>query len=98
MSHMIGFLFSAILYLLQFYSIFLFAGAILRLARADETSIIGRMVFPLTDPPAKWLKRRFPKLVVYSSGSYIDFSPLVLIIAVQLTILFVQHLRLMVGV
>lgn len=98
MAYLLAFVFSAVVYLLQFYSILLFAAAILRLARADETSIIGRFVFPLTDPPARALKKRFPKLVVYSSGSYIDFSPLLLIIAVELLIMFVKHLRLMAGV
>jgi len=95
--HMLSFLFTAVTYLLQIYSIMLFASAILRMARADETSIIGRLVFPLTDPPANALKRRFPKLVVYHSGAYIDFSTLALIIAVQLLIMFVAHLRAMVG-
>ncbi|MBM3381555.1 MAG: YggT family protein [Betaproteobacteria bacterium] len=97
MIHMLSFLFTAVTYLLQIYSIMLFASAILRMARADETSIIGRLVFPLTDPPANALKRRFPKLVVYHSGAYIDFSTLALIIAVQLLIMFVAHLRAMVG-
>ncbi|MEN9529566.1 MAG: hypothetical protein RI932_1439 [Pseudomonadota bacterium] len=97
MIHMLGFLFSAITYLLRIYSIMLFAAAILRMARADETSIIGRLVFPLTDPPANALKRRFPKLVVYHSGAYIDFSTLALIVSVELLILFLAHLRAMVG-
>lgn len=93
MVHLLSFVFDAITYLLRLYSILLFAAAILRLARADESSIIGRMVFPLTDPPANALRRRFPKLVVYSSGAYIDFSPLVLIISVELIIMLIGHLR-----
>jgi uncharacterized protein YggT (Ycf19 family) len=95
--HLLAFIFTAITYLLRLYSIILFAAAILRMARADETSIIGRMVFPLADPPANALKRRFPKLVVYNAGSYIDFSPLVLIISIELLIIFIGHVRLMVG-
>jgi uncharacterized protein YggT (Ycf19 family) len=55
------------------------------------------MVFPLTDPPARALSRRFPKLQVYSSGSYIDFSPLVLIISVELLIMLILRIRNIVG-
>lgn len=98
MIHILAFLFEALTYLLRFYSIILFAAAILRLARADETSVIGRLVFPLADPPATALRKRFPKLVVYNSGSYIDFSPLVLIISVELLIMFLHHLKRMVGI
>jgi uncharacterized protein YggT (Ycf19 family) len=94
---LLGFVFDALVYLLRLYSILLFASAILRLARADETSLIGRMVFPLTDPPARALSRRFPKLQVYSSGSYIDFSPLVLIISVELLIMLILRIRNIVG-
>jgi uncharacterized protein YggT (Ycf19 family) len=97
MIQIIGFIFDALIYLLRLYSILLFAGAILRMARADETSLIGRMVFPLTDPPANFLGRKFPKLRVYSSGAYIDFSPLVLIISVELFIMLLGRLRLIFG-
>lgn len=97
MIQILGFLFDASNYLLRLYSILLFASAILRLARADESSVIGRMVFPLTDPPARALGRKFPKLRVYSSGSYIDFSPLVLIISVELLIMLLNRIRLIVG-
>lgn len=98
MIQLLGFLFDVLVYLFRLYSILLFASAILRLARADETSIIGRMVFPLTDPPAQALSRKFPKLRMYSSGAYIDFSPLVLIISCELAIMLIMRLKLMFGV
>lgn len=97
MIQLLGFVFDAVTYLLRLYSILLFASAILRLARADETSIVGRMVFPLTDPPARVLSRKFPKLRVYSSGTFIDFSPLVLIISVELLIMLILRVRLIFG-
>lgn len=96
MTYLVDFIFSSLKYLLRLYSFFLIAGAILRLARADETSIIGRLVFPLVDPPAQLLKRKFPKLVVYHSGAYVDFSLLVLTIGIELLISFLEHLRLMI--
>ncbi|NBX16938.1 MAG: YggT family protein [Proteobacteria bacterium] len=97
MIQLLAFLFDALTYLLRLYSILLFAAAVLRMARADETSIIGRMVFPLTDPPANFLSRKFPKLRMYSSGAYIDFSPLVLIISVELIIMLIGRVRIIFG-
>jgi uncharacterized protein YggT (Ycf19 family) len=97
MIQILGFIFDALIYLLRLYSILLFAGAILRMARADETSVIGRLVFPLTDPPANFLSRKFPKLRMYSSGAYIDFSPLVLIISVELIIMLLGRVRMIFG-
>ncbi|MEN9826884.1 MAG: hypothetical protein RI953_2629 [Pseudomonadota bacterium] len=98
MIQLLGFLFDAIHYLLTLYSFLLIASAVLRLARADESSVIGRMVFPLTDPPANALSRKFPKLRMYSSGAYIDFSPLLLLIIVQLLIMLLNRLKIVVGV
>lgn len=95
---LIGFVFDAVTYLLKLYTFLLIAAAVLRLARADESSFIGRMVFPLTDPPANFLSRKFPKLRVYSSGAFIDFSPMVLIIAIQLLIMLIDRLKNIVGV
>lgn len=98
MLHLVDFLLSTITYLLRLYSIFLIVGVVLRLARADETSMIGRLVFPLIDPPANFLKRKFPKLVMYHSGSYVDFSLLVLSIAIEILINFIAHMRPLLGV
>ncbi|MFZ9520259.1 MAG: YggT family protein [Silvanigrellaceae bacterium] len=98
MIQLLGFIFDAVHYLLSLYSFLLIAAAILRLARADETSIIGRMVFPLTDPPANALSRKFPKLRVYSGGAYIDFAPLLLLIIVQLLMMLLNRLKFMIGV
>lgn len=97
MIQLLAFVFDVLNYLLRLYSILLFAAAILRMARADETSIIGRLVFPLTDPPANALGRRFPKLKVYSSGAYIDFSPLVLIITIEILIMLLARIRIIIG-
>lgn len=97
MLHLLGFVLDAARYLLQFYSYLLIAAVILRLARADENSFLGRMIFTLTDPPARWLTRKFPSLVISSSGSYIDLGPLVLLIAVHLLIMFIDRLPLILG-
>jgi uncharacterized protein YggT (Ycf19 family) len=69
-------------YLLQFYFILLIAAMVLNLVRADPSNPIVKMVTALTDPPCKWLKRKFPKLVVYSDTSVIDLSPTVLMLGV----------------
>ncbi|MEY4066780.1 MAG: hypothetical protein RIR26_2988 [Pseudomonadota bacterium] len=98
MLHLVDFFFSTITSLLRLYSIFLIVGVVLRLARADESSMIGRMVFPLIDPPANYLKRKFPKLVMYHSGSYVDFSLLVLSLSIEILISFIAHLRPMIGI
>ena len=88
------FILDALRYVLQFYVYLLIAAVVLRLARADENSFLGKMVFTLTDPPARWLTRKFPKLVIYSSGSYIDLGPLVLLIGIHLIIMFIYRLPL----
>lgn len=94
MLQLFGFVLDAARYILQLYTYVLIADVILRLARADENSFLGKSIFTLTDPPARWLTRKFPKLIIYSSGSYIDLSKLVMLIGIQILIMFIDRLPL----
>lgn len=78
----IGAILNIINYLFNLYIILLVLISILRLGGANESLPFVRGIAILTDPPAAWLRRRFPRLLVQSQGTYIDLSPFVLIILV----------------
>lgn len=88
------FVLDALRYVLHFYVWMLIAAVVLRLVRADPNSFVSKMVFSLTEPPARWLTKKFPKLIIYTSGSYIDLGPLVLLIGIQILIMFIDRLPL----
>ncbi len=66
-------------FILNAYLLLIVVTGVLRMARADETSPLMRGFSLLVDPPANWLRRRFPKLVIYSQGQYVDLSPFALL-------------------
>ena len=79
-------------YILTVYLIVLFANAILRLVRADPTSPIVRMIGVVAAPPALWLVRKFPRLVVHSGMQSMDLSPAVLMIGIGCVKILLDHL------
>lgn len=78
--------------ILTIYLIVLFAAAVLRWVRADESSGIVRTLYVITDPPARWLARKFPKLVVRSGMSVIDLSPAILMVGIGCIKILLDHL------
>jgi uncharacterized protein YggT (Ycf19 family) len=69
-------------FILNIYLLLIVATGVLRMARADESSPLMRSVATVVDPPANWLRRRFPRLVVHSNGQYVDLSPFALLLMV----------------
>lgn len=91
--------FQVIDYLLGIYLILLFISVILKMVRADSSNPLVRGVYVLTDPPSRWLLRKFPKLYVTSSdGSAMDLSTTVLMIGIGCLRVFLPYvLRQIVG-
>jgi uncharacterized protein YggT (Ycf19 family) len=69
-------------FILNIYLLLIVATGVLRMARADESSPLMRSVATVVDPPANWLRRRFPRLVVHSNGQYVDLSPFALLLMI----------------
>jgi uncharacterized protein YggT (Ycf19 family) len=69
-------------FILNIYLLLIVATGVLRMARADESSPLMRSVATVVDPPANWLRRRFPRLVVRSQNQYVDLSPFALLLLV----------------
>ena len=69
------------MYIIRIYTFVLLASSILRMVKADETNQIVSFVHLISDPPARWLTRKFPKLLLRSGYQVIDLGPIVLIVA-----------------
>lgn len=86
-------IFEVIDYILGLYLILLFASVILRMVRADTSNPLVRGVYVLTDPPARWLARKFPRLLVSSGDGYMmDLSPTVLMVGIGCIKVFLPYL------
>jgi uncharacterized protein YggT (Ycf19 family) len=92
MTFLVQGFFRAVLFLLNTYMILLVIVAVLRMARADESSPLMRAVSVLTDPPANWLRRKFPRLVIRTESGYADLSPFVLLLLAGVVQIFVDSL------
>ena len=79
-------------YILSVYLIVLFANAILGMVRADPSNSIVRMVGVVSDPPAHWLARKFPGLLVQSGMQTIDLSPALIMIGIGCVKILLDHL------
>ncbi len=66
-------------FILNAYLLLIVVTSVLRMARADEASPLMRAFSTLVDPPAHWLRRKFPKLVIRSQAQYVDLSPFALL-------------------
>ncbi len=66
-------------FVLNVYLLLIIVTGVLRMARADESSPLMRGFSVLVDPPASWLRRRFPKLVIHSNNQSVDLSPFALL-------------------
>ena len=75
---------SGIVYILNFYMIVLIASAVLSWVRADESNGIVRFIRVLTDPPSRFLEKKFPSLIRQQGGYIINLSPLILLLLVGL--------------
>lgn len=82
-----------LMYLIRGYTFVLLASAILRLLRADESVGIVRMIHVLSDPPARALTRRFPKLVIRSGYQMVDLGPIVLLVGLGCVLIALENLH-----
>ncbi len=82
-----------LIYLIRTYSLVLLASAILRLVRADESNGLVRFIHTLSDPPARALTRRFPKLVIRSGYQIVDLGPIVLLVGLGCIIIALENLH-----
>lgn len=92
-------LFKVVDYLLGIYLILLFISVILKMVRADSSNPLVRGIYVLTDPPSRWLLRKFPKLYFTTSdGASMDLSTTVLMVGVGCLRVFLPYvLRQIVG-
>lgn len=68
-------------YLLSFYVLCLFVRGILNLVGADPNNPITAVLAAISDPPCRWLVRKYPKLIMRNSnGGEYDLSLLVLLL------------------
>jgi uncharacterized protein YggT (Ycf19 family) len=79
-------------FVLNTYLLLIVVTGVLRLARADESSPLMRAFSVLVDPPANWLRRRFPKLVIHSNNQYVDLSPFALLCLVGITQIMIPRI------
>jgi uncharacterized protein YggT (Ycf19 family) len=82
-----------LMYLIRIYTFVLLASAILRLVKADENNGIVRFLHALSDPPARALTRRFPKLVIRGGYQMIDLGPLILLLALGCILIALENLH-----
>jgi uncharacterized protein YggT (Ycf19 family) len=82
-----------LIYIIRIYTFVLLASSLLRLVRADETGGIVRFVHALSDPPAKLLTRRFPKLAIRSGNQIIDLGPIILLVGLGCVIIALTHFK-----
>ena len=82
-----------LIYVIRIYTFVLLASAILRLVRADETNGLVRVVHALADPPARFLTKRFPKLVIRSGYQVVDLGPILLLVGLGCVIIALTHLK-----
>lgn len=86
-------LFVVIDHVLGIYLLLIFISVVLKMVRADSYNPLVRGLYVLTDPPARWLTRRFPRLVVASGdGHYIDLGPTVLMVLIGCIKVFLPYL------
>lgn len=86
--------FAVLDHILGFYILLLFAAMILRLVRADPYNPFVRGLYALTDPPGRWLTRRFPGLMVHTgNGAYMDFGPTLVMVGVVCLRIFLPYLE-----
>ena len=92
-SLLIG-VFAVIDYILGIYIFLLFISVILKMVRADSGNPLVRGMYALTDPPSRWLLRKFPKLYMISNdGMAMDLSPTVLMVGIGCIKVFLPYLR-----
>jgi uncharacterized protein YggT (Ycf19 family) len=79
-------------YILRTYMYLMIASSILRLVRADESIGLINFIHTICDPPARWLRKKFPKLLIRGSAGYIDISPLVVLIALGCLLIVTERI------
>jgi len=88
MSIVINPLISTLIMLLNFYSFVVIAAALLSFVQPNPHNQIVQAIYKLTEPLFAFIRRKLP-FVVYSG---IDFSPLVVIIAINFLVSLLSNL------
>jgi uncharacterized protein YggT (Ycf19 family) len=78
-------------YILRTYMYLQIASSVLRLVRADESMGIINFIHTICDPPARWLRKKFPALLIKGSSGYIDISPLVVLLALGCMLIVIER-------
>lgn len=88
MSIVINPLISTLIMLLNFYSFVVIAAALLSFVQPNPHNQIVQAIYKLTEPLFAFIRRKLP-FVVYSG---IDFSPLVVIVAINFLVSLLSNL------
>jgi uncharacterized protein YggT (Ycf19 family) len=80
-------------YILRTYMYLQIASSILRLVRADESMGIVSFIHTICDPPSRWLRKKFPALLIKGNSGYVDISPLVVLVALGCLLIVVDRLQ-----
>ena len=88
MSIIINALIGTILTVLNIYSFIIIIAAFLSFVRPDPNNQLVQVIYKLTEPLFSYIRRKLP-FVVYSG---IDFSPLVVILVINILISILSNL------
>ena len=91
MNFVLSTIIQILIYVLKTYSFILIASAVLRLVRADATNPVVSFVHAISEPPSRWVTRKFPKLVVRSGPQIIDLGPIVVLLAVGAVLIALEN-------
>jgi uncharacterized protein YggT (Ycf19 family) len=80
-----------LIYLFKTYSFILIGSAILRMVNADASNPIVSFVHGISEPPSKWITRKFPKLIVRNASQIIDLGPIVVLLFVGALLIALEN-------
>ena len=63
------------------------------LCKADPNNGVVRFINAICEPPCRYLLRKFPKLMLQSSGGYIDLSPLALMLGIGCVRILLEYIH-----
>ncbi len=80
-------------YVLGIYLFILFVHIALNFVRADPSNVIVSFISAITEPPCRFLLRKFPKLLINSRAGAVDLSPMVLMVGIACVRILLDYLH-----